>query len=194
MLENSTPIPVIGISIGDINGIGPEVIIKALSDNRIFKYLTPVVYGSSKTIAYYKRVLVKNHYNYNQVNDTSNLDPKKTNIINCCEETIEIKVGKATKEGGKYAFLALEKAVEDLKAGSIKALVTGPINKNIMQDQGFSFPGHTEYFNEKFDTTDSLMLLTSDRLKVGVVSGHVPLKEAAAQITTEKLRKKITMK
>ena len=183
--------PVIGITIGDINGIGPEVIIKALSDNRVYKYLTPVVYGSAKTIAYYKRVLDFQDFSYNQVSDASNLNPKKTNILNCWEETVEIKVGKATKEGGKYAFLALEKASEDLKNGHIHALVTAPINKNIMQDQGFNFPGHTEYLTEKFGSSESLMLLTSDRLRVGVVSGHVPLRDISSQITQERVSNKI---
>lgn len=191
MNSNPASKPIIGITIGDINGIGPEVIIKALMDNRIYKYLTPVVYGSAKTIGYYKRVLELGDYSYNQVTDTTDLNPKKTNIINCWEETVEIKVGKPTKEGGKYAFLALEKATEDLKNGNIDALVTGPINKNIMQDQGFAFPGHTEYLTEKFDATESLMLLTSDRLRVGVVSGHVPLRESASQITKERVTGKI---
>ena len=148
--------PKIGITIGDINGIGPEVIIKALGDNRLLKQFTPVVYGSSKVLSYYKKALQIKELNYSQVRDNQFIN-NKINVINCWEKPVEIKVGEETKEAGEAAFQALKKSVSDLKEGKIDAIVTAPINKNNIQSDEFIFPGHTEYITESFQSEESLM-------------------------------------
>ena len=132
--------PVIGITIGDINGIGPEVIIKSLIDPRIINIITPVIYGSTKILSYYRKNLGIEDFNYSQVRDNY-FNHKKINVVNCWNEMAEINAGTSTKEGGTYAFKALERAVKDLKEGKINAIVTGPINKNNIQSDQFKFPG-----------------------------------------------------
>jgi len=177
--------PKIGISIGDINGIGPEVIIKTLSDNRICTMFTPVIYGSGKVLAYYKKLLNINQFNYTQVQDINQVQHGKINVINAWNETVEITPGEKNETGGKYAIIALMKAVEDLKNGGIDALTTAPINKDNVQSDQFSFPGHTEYLSHMADGKDHLMFLVHDNLRVGIVSGHVPLNEVSKNITKE---------
>lgn len=183
--------PKIGITVGDINGIGPEVIIKALRDNRILNYMTPVIYGSAKTLSYYRKALQMEDFNYSQVKDSGQLLLKKVNVINCWNEMVEINAGSVTPEAGKASLDALEKATEDLKAGLIDAVVTGPINKHNIQNEKFQFAGHTEYFTKKFGAQDSLMFMTSDTLKIGVVTGHIPVKEISNTITKELISRKL---
>ncbi|HNP19339.1 MAG TPA: 4-hydroxythreonine-4-phosphate dehydrogenase PdxA [Fulvivirga sp.] len=182
--------PKIGITIGDLNGIGPEVIIKALNDNRILKFFTPVVYGSTKVLSYYRKAFDMTDFNYAQFRD-NRFHKGKVNVVNCWEEMIEINVGKEIPEAGAAAFKALQKAVDHLKEGLIDAVVTAPINKNNTQSDEFKFPGHTEYFTECFGAKDSLMLLANKDLKVGVVTGHIPLKEVSNKITKELIIKKL---
>jgi len=183
--------PTIGITIGDVNGIGPEVIIKSLRDNRVLRYITPVVYGSTKTLAYYRKALKADDFNYSQVKEPAKLNPKKVNVVNCWEEMVEINTGEVTKEAGNAAFLSLKQATEDLKKGFLDAVVTAPINKHNIQSEDFSFPGHTEYFTKNFDSKESLMFLVSEDLRVGVVTGHIPLKEVSNAIGKEKLITKL---
>lgn len=183
--------PKIGITIGDVNGIGPEVIIKALRDNRILNFITPVIYGSTKTLSYYKKALQFEDFNYSQAKDASQFHPKKVNIVNCWDEMVEINTGTVTPEAGRASFNALEKATEDLKAGHIDAVVTGPINKHNIQSDNFKFAGHTEYFTQKFEATDSLMFMTSNNLRIGVATGHIPVKDISKSITKELLTKKL---
>ncbi|MGI9543099.1 MAG: 4-hydroxythreonine-4-phosphate dehydrogenase PdxA, partial [Cyclobacteriaceae bacterium] len=127
--ENKHKKPIIGITIGDINGIGAEVIIKTLSDNRITKLFSPVIYGSSKIISYYRKALNAEQFNYNQIKQLDQLNHRKINVLNCWEENVTIQVGSITSEGGKYAYLSLKAATDDLLQGSIDAMVTAPINK-----------------------------------------------------------------
>ena len=155
--------PTIGISIGDINGIGPEVIIKALRDARMTRMFVPVIYGSGKVLAYYRKALNQEDFQYTQVRERGNFHPKKVNVVNCWEDTLELSPGTQTPEGGKYAFMALEQAMADLKEGLIDGLVTAPINKESMQQEGFNFPGHTEYITEKLEVRESLMMMVSSR-------------------------------
>ncbi|MDN5202937.1 4-hydroxythreonine-4-phosphate dehydrogenase PdxA [Fulvivirgaceae bacterium BMA10] len=185
--------PVVGLSIGDLNGVGPEIIIKALSDNRILKLITPVVYGSTKVLSYYRKSMNLEPFNHNPVNNSFDLHFKKINVVNCWSEAIELKPGEATPESGTCAFKALEKATADLKEGKIHALITAPINKKNIQSDDFNFPGHTEYITEKFEAKDSLMILASDRLKVGVVTGHMSLKEVPNALTKEKIINKASI-
>lgn len=182
--------PVIGITIGDVNGIGPEVIIKSLRDNRVLNYITPVVYGSTKTLAYYRKAMKADDFNYSQVKD-GKLNPKKVNVVNCWEEMVEINTGQMTKEAGQASFQALKKVVEDLKSGFIDGVVTAPINKHNIQSEEFKFPGHTEFFTKQFDTKESLMLLVAEDLRVGVVTGHIPLKDVSTAIGKEKVASKL---
>lgn len=191
MSEQTLQKPVVGISLGDINGIGPEIVIKALADDRILQMLTPVVYGSAKVLSYYRKALQYTDFNYHQLNEGDKVHHGKVNVMNCWQEMIEINMGQETSEGGRAALLALQKAAQHLQDGTIHGLVTAPINKNNIQSDEFRFPGHTEFLTEAFGVKDSLMLLCSENLRVGVVSGHIPLKDVSEQITPERLRSKI---
>lgn len=183
--------PVIGITVGDINGIGPEIIIKSLSDPRILKLFTPVIYGSSKVLAYYKKAIKAEEFNYTQIKSPDQILHRKINVVNCWDDLVEINVGAVTKEAGTSAFLALEKACLDLKNGHLHAIVTAPINKNNIQNENFQFPGHTEYLTQYFGTKESLMFLVSEDLRVGVVTGHIPLQEVASKLSTDTIVQKI---
>lgn len=183
--------PRIGISAGDINGIGMEVIIKALADNRIFSECTPVVYSSSKIASFYKKQLNLPDFNFNAAKDASQINPKTANLVNCWEEEVALQPGKSTPEGGKYALKSLQAVVEDLKAGKVDMLVTAPLNKENIQSDQFRFPGHTEYLTQEAGVNDSLMLLVSDDLRVGVITGHVPLSKVAGLITPDLIASKV---
>jgi len=139
----------IGITVGDINGIGLEVIIKSLLDNRVLEFFTPIVYGNTKVASFHRKALGVSDFSFNVINDPEQANPKRANMINCWQEDVKITLGEENEIGGKYAFISLEKAVEDLNAGKIDALVTAPINKHNIQQEGFHFPGHTEYLQEK---------------------------------------------
>jgi 4-hydroxythreonine-4-phosphate dehydrogenase len=192
-LINNSDRPVIGLTIGDFNGIGPEVIIKTLTDPRILKICIPVVYGSYKVLSKYKKITEAEEIIFNSIRNIEGLNPKKINLITCWEEDFEVSPGKVTEQAGKCAFISLEKASDDLFSGKIDAVVTAPINKNNIQSADFKFPGHTEYFTEKAGIKDSLMLLVSENLRVGVVTGHIPLSEVKSQLTKEKLISKINV-
>ncbi|EHQ26771.1 4-hydroxythreonine-4-phosphate dehydrogenase PdxA [Mucilaginibacter paludis] len=183
----------IGISIGDVNGIGLEVIIKTLSDPKILDYCTPIVYGHTKVASFHRKALNLSDFSFNVVAAPDQVNPKRANLINCWEEDVKIELGQSTANGGKYAFLSLEKAVTDLVAGSIDALVTAPINKHNIQSDSFNFAGHTEYLQERAGGQDSLMFLVSDDLKVGVVTGHIPVGEIAQKININGIVSKLKL-
>lgn len=181
----------VGITHGDINGIGYEIIIKTLLDNRIMEMCTPVVYGSPKVAAYHRKALNINNFSFHNIKNIDEANPKKANIINCIDENARVELGKSTEIAGESSFLALEAAVKDLQDGKIDVLVTAPINKDNIQSEKFSFPGHTEYLANKFDVSEYLMLMTSDIMKVGIVSGHVPISQVAAEVTEENILRKL---
>ncbi len=183
----------IGITIGDVNGIGLEVILKTLSENSILEYCTPIVYGHTKVASYHRKALNLGDFTFNVVGQANLANPKKANMINCWEEDVKIDLGTINATGGKYALLSLEKATEDLLSGEIDALVTAPINKHNIQSDTFNFPGHTEYLQQKSGSNDVLMFLISENLRVGVVTGHIPVKDIAASITKEKIVSKLMM-
>ncbi|MEI5984404.1 4-hydroxythreonine-4-phosphate dehydrogenase PdxA [Sphingobacterium sp. PU5-4] len=183
----------IGISIGDINGIGLEVIIKSLMDPRILDFFTPIVYGNTKVASFHRKAIGVNDFSFNVINAASDANPKRPNMINCWQEDVKITLGEQNETGGKYAFISLQKAAEDLKAGVIDALVTAPINKHNIQQEGFNFPGHTEYLQDFFGAKDVLMFMVSEDLRVGVVTGHIPVKEVSAAITEESILHKLRM-
>jgi 4-hydroxy-L-threonine phosphate dehydrogenase PdxA len=183
----------VGISIGDVNGIGLEIIIKTLSDSMIFNYCTPIVYGHTKVASFYRRITEAGELNFNVIDHPSKAQPKRANMINCWEEDVKIEPGIANKEVGKYAFASLERATADLLSGEIDALVTAPINKDTIQSEDFNFPGHTEYLQDRGGAADSLMFLVSDTLRVGVVTGHIPITKVAESISVEKILGKLKL-
>jgi 4-hydroxythreonine-4-phosphate dehydrogenase len=189
---NKNPIRV-GITIGDINGVGMEVILKALTDPDVFKTSVPVIYASTKAVSFYKKLLELNDFNFNTIREVSEAQPKKVNVINCWQDDFDIIPGEKNANGGKYALLSMDAATADLKAGKIDVVVTAPINKDCVRDAGFKFPGHTEYFAENFGKKDVLMFMVAEKLRVGVVTGHVPLKNVAALITSDNVEKKLRL-
>jgi 4-hydroxythreonine-4-phosphate dehydrogenase len=181
----------IGITCGDVNGIGLEIVMKTFLDNRMHQVCTPVIYTSSKLISLQRKLLNLSEFNYNTVRSSSDVILRKTNVINCWEEEIPVEWGKSTEVSGKYALKSIQAAANDLKEKKIDALVTAPINKHNIQSNDFKFPGHTEYFASLFNSTGYLMFLVSNDLRVATVSGHVPLKNLAIDITTEKILVKL---
>lgn len=182
---------VVGITHGDMNGIGYEVIIKALLDPRLFELFTPVVYGSSKVASYHRKGLNINDFSFNLIKKADQANPKRPNIINVHDKDIKIDLGLSTPEAGELSLLALEAAVEDLKTKQIDVLVTAPINKKNIQSDSFHFSGHTEYLAEKFGVSDFLMLMVSDQTRIGVVTGHIPLNEVSKMITEDLILHKL---
>ena len=181
----------IGISQGDINGIGYEVIIKTLLDPRMLEICTPIVYGSAKVAAYHRKALDIDNFSFNNIKTASEAHDKRPNIINCIDEEIRVELGKSTQMAGEASYLALEAAVKDLQEKKIDALVTGPINKMNIQSSIFNFSGHTEYLQSIFNTEEVLMLMVNENLKVGVVAGHVPISKVASFITKEMILDKV---
>lgn len=181
----------VGITHGDINGIGYEVIIKTLMDVRILELCTPIIYGSPKVAAYHRKALEIESFTLNNIKEASEAQPKRANIINCVDENIKVEIGKSTEAAGISAFQALEAAVNDLKKGDIDVLVTAPINKKNIQSKDFEFPGHTEYLESKLESGKSLMLLMSGNLRVGVVTGHIPISKVPENITKEAILEKL---
>jgi 4-hydroxythreonine-4-phosphate dehydrogenase len=185
--------PRIGITLGDLNGVGPEVVIKALADNRLLNMITPVIYGSARVLSYYKKQLNIEEFNYTQVRNKGQFAPKAINVINSWEDSIEINPGKASKETGKAALSALKQACEELKEGFIDALVTAPIDKLTIHSDEFPFKGHTEFLTEYFGATESLMFMVSDSLRIGLVTEHTPVKDVSTAITREKIESKLRL-
>lgn len=189
-LGNPNPIRV-GISIGDINGIGPEVIIKALNDSRMLLECMPIIYGSTKVFAHYKKVLNENDFNYQSCKTAEDAQLRKVNVVNVWNDEVEFQMGQATENGGKHAFLSLERATQDLAAGKIDVLVTAPISKEAMAKSGFKFPGHTEYLADLAGTEDALMVMVSGNLRVALVTTHIALKDVNSTLTKDLILQKI---
>ncbi|SMO37067.1 4-hydroxythreonine-4-phosphate dehydrogenase PdxA [Solitalea koreensis] len=181
----------VGITMGDINGIGIEVALKTLMDNRILDLCTPIVYGSVKITSFHRKVLGVQDFSFNIIQNADQSNAKRANLINCWDEEVKIDMGQQTENGGKYAFKSLEAATNDLVSGKLDAIITAPINKHNIQQPGFEFPGHTEYLQSKAGSSDSLMFLINDDLRVGVVTGHIPLKDVASTLSIESIVKKL---
>ncbi|MCJ8289142.1 MAG: 4-hydroxythreonine-4-phosphate dehydrogenase PdxA [Crocinitomicaceae bacterium] len=182
----------IGISIGDVNGIGIEVTMKALEDARMLNDCTPIIYGSQKLFSTHKKQLRMNNFNYTVVKDAESARRKKINIIDVWDEDVEVKFGETNETGGKYAFLSLEAATSDLAAGKIDVLVTAPISKEAMAKTGFQFPGHTEYLADMAGQDEALMLMISSTMKIGLVTSHIALKDVSTTVTADKVLAKIS--
>lgn len=185
--------PRIGITLGDLNGIGPEVIIKVLSDTRLMSLITPVVYGSTKVLSFYRKLMNLEEFNYSQVKTKGQFFSKTINVVNCWDDVIEINPGQPSRQTASAALLSLKKAVEEIKEGLIDGFVTGPIDKNTIHGTDFPFNGHTEYLTQEFNAGESLMMMVSEVLKVGLVTEHIPVKDIPSFITKERVELKIRL-
>ena len=183
--------PIIGFSCGDLNGIGMEIIIKTLSDQRLLDSCTPVVFASNKSLNFYRKSLPEANFNYNSIKDFSRLSVKQVNIFNVWEEEVAITPGQLNETGGKYALLSLQEATKALKEGHIQGLVTAPIHKKNIQSEEFRYSGHTPYFKNYFGVQDILMFMVADNMRVGLLTEHVTVSEVAKHITKEGIISKL---
>lgn len=183
----------IGITQGDINGIGYEIILKTLADSAISELCIPIVYGSSKIAAYYRKNIGLENFSFNLIKHPSEVNPKRPNLINVLNDEYKAEPGTPTPTSGKAAYISLERATEDLKRGLLDALVTAPIDKKAIQSANFSFPGHTEYLQHKFGSQNVLMFLISENLKIATATGHIPLSEVKHQLNTSLIIEKLRM-
>ena len=185
--------PVVGISVGDLNGIGIEIIIKTFSDSRILELCTPVVFASNKVINFYKKSIPELPLNYSNIKEISKATPKQLNIFTVWEEEVEIQPGQMTESGGKYGVKSLQAAVKALKDKSIDALVTAPLNKFTMQSSEFNFTGHTPFLKEAFQADDVLMLMIAENMRVALLTEHLAIMDVAKNINKEQIIKKIQL-
>ncbi len=185
--------PLIGISCGDLNGIGIELIIKTFSDNRILEHCTPVIFASNKAINFYRKSVPDININFQNIKEFNRISHKQVNLFNCWEEEVAITPGLLNETGGKYGILSLQTAVAALKQKHIDGLVTAPVHKKNIQSAEFSFTGHTPYLKSIFGVNDVVMMLCSGKLRVALVTEHIPVSGIAAQITKERLFSKLTL-
>ena len=185
---------IVGITQGDGNGIGYEVIIKSLADSRILESFTPVIYGSSKIFGFYKKSIHNlEAMDTNVISSARDAHERRINIVNCLPENFFVEPGKSTAESAKAAMRSLECAVRDMKEGLIDVMVTAPINKRAMTAEGFGYTGHTEYLENEFGGKEGVMIMVSNNLKIGIVTGHIPLKDVCKELTTERILQKIRL-
>ncbi|MBN8687451.1 MAG: 4-hydroxythreonine-4-phosphate dehydrogenase PdxA [Chitinophagales bacterium] len=185
--------PLIGISCGDLNGIGIELIIKTFSDPRILDHCTPVIFASNKVINFYRKIYPEINLNYASIKEFTRINHKQVNLFNCWEEELQLTPGQLTDTGGKYAVLSLQTAVAALKQKQIEGLVTAPIHKKNIQSAEFSFTGHTPYLQQMFGVNDVVMMLCAGDFRVALVTEHVPVGEVAKHISKEKILSKLNL-
>ncbi|HEY0273771.1 MAG TPA: 4-hydroxythreonine-4-phosphate dehydrogenase PdxA [Chitinophaga sp.] len=185
--------PLIGITIGDINSIGAEVIIKTFLDARMMDFCTPIIFASNKTVNFYRKQLNENNFQYQTIKDFTKINHKQVNVFNCWEEEIQIQPGVLNEAGGKYAARSLDVAVQCLKDGHIEGLVTAPIHKKNIQTQQWNYTGHTPYLRDTFKVKDVLMFMTADNMRIGLLTEHVPLSEVARYVTVENITGKLQL-
>jgi 4-hydroxythreonine-4-phosphate dehydrogenase len=182
---------VVGITQGDINGIGYEVIIKTLSDSRIYDFCIPVVYGSPKVAAYHRKALNLENFSFTTIRGAEEASAKRASIINCTDDSVRVELGKSTPMAGEASYLALEAAAQDLLHHKIDALVTAPINKANIQSDKFQYAGHTEFFEAQFSSGGVLMVMINDLFRIGVVTTHVPINKITEYITKDSVLNKL---
>ncbi len=182
---------VVGITHGDINGIGYEVMIKTLLDPRINEFCIPIVYGSPKAFAFYRKQLNVENFSLNLIGSPNEANTKRSNIISCMDDNVKVEVGLSTQQAGEGAVSALNMAMSDLKNGKLDVLLTAPINKNNVQSEKYNFPGHTEFLAASFNSDNYLMIMASEVMKIGVATGHIPLKDVSSTLTKELIVKKL---
>jgi 4-hydroxythreonine-4-phosphate dehydrogenase len=183
----------IGITHGDINGIGYEVIIKSLADKRIMEFITPIVFGHSKVASYHRKTVKIRDFNFNLIKRIDNANPNRANIINIDEREVKIELGVPTEISGEMAYISLKSAVEAIEHEQLDAIVTAPINKKNIQREHFTTPGHTEFLAQRYQVTDYMMLMISNNLRIGVVTGHIPIREVAEAINEDLIINKLNI-
>jgi 4-hydroxythreonine-4-phosphate dehydrogenase len=191
MNVNAENKPIIGISCGDTNGIGPEIIIKTFSDSRLLEYCTPVIFTSNKVINFYRKTMPDINFTFSSIKDSTRINPKQVNVYNCWEEDGEIAPGQLTADAGNNAVISLTIAAEALKAGKIDGLVTAPIHKKNIQSDTFNFHGHTPYLKNLFEAKEVAMFMVAENMRVALLTEHVPLSEVAQHITKQNIISKL---
>lgn len=176
--------PIIGISIGDVNGIGMELIIKSFSDPALLELCTPVVFGSTKAASYHRNAIEMRDFNFNICKDLSSLHPDRANLINIYEEEVKIEFGQISKEAGDLALASLDAACQAIEEGKIDAIVTAPIHKKSMQSDSFRFSGHTDYLEARFKSK-ALMMLVSDEMRMALATVHIPLDKVTEALSED---------
>lgn len=183
--------PRIGITTGDINGIGIELIIKTLSEHKLLEYFTPIVFASNKVIHHYKTLMNESHIHYFGTKDLKNLNNKGINVFNCWEEEVNVQPGVMNEVGGKYGVRSLMVATQCLKDGQIDGMVTNPIDKSNSQTPDFKYSGHTPFLKDKFGAKDVAMMLCTEELRISLLTEHVPIQEVAQHITSANIISKL---
>jgi len=189
-MSNPDRKPIVAISVGDFNGIGYEIIVKTLADKDILDFFTPVIFGSTKHLNYYKNLINNNSIQFFGINEASAAVERKINVINLWKEPAQMEFGVSSETAGTYAYESLKAAADAVKKGDCDVLVTAPINKQNIQSDKFHFPGHTEFLGEAWGG-DPLMFLVSEKLKVSLVTQHIPLKDVAGKISQKSIVQKI---
>ena len=185
--------PVIGISCGDVNGIGIELIIKTFSDSRITELCTPVIFASNKIVNFYRKTVGDLNFNFFHTKEIDRLNAKQVNIFNCWDEEVNIMPGVLNETGGRYAVISLKIAVDFLKQRKIDGLITAPIHKSNVQSETFSYTGHTPYLKEEFKVNDVVMMLCANNMRVALVTEHVPIHQVASEISSEGIISKLNI-
>lgn len=184
----------VGITHGDINGVGYEVILKTFSNPEMLSLCTPIVYGSAKVATYHRKALALPNMTFTSINSAEEADPDKLNILNCIDDDVKVELSVPSQEAGKAALDALQRVVKDYEEGLIDVIVTAPINKNTIQSDDFRFAGHTEFFEEKLgEGNKSLMILVKDNLRMALATNHLPISEISSNLTKEVLAEKIRL-
>lgn len=182
---------IVGITQGDINGVGYEVIIKTLSEPQSLELFTPLVFGNSKVASYHRKLLSIPEFNFNLIKKPDQAHDRRANIYNIVENEIKIEIGKSTRLAGEMSLLSLNTAIESINNGHIDVMVTAPLDKNNVQSDRFRFPGHTEYLASKYKVDDFLMLMLCQNLRIGVITGHIPISKVSSEINTDLILRKI---
>ena len=190
MSEHSNRLLRVGITMGDVNGIGPELILKTFLDARVKDLCIPIIYGSSRVINIYRKVMDINKFHYQVVANPKEAHPRRLNVIECIPDLERVDIGKPSEIGGRAAHLALKRAIEDAQHQEIDALVTLPVDKKVLTEFVPDFMGHTEMLAQAFAKEDSLMLMVDDDLRVGLVTNHLPIKEVARNLSVERIVRK----
>lgn len=183
--------PLIGLTIGDLNGIGTELVIKTISDHRLLELFTPVIFASNKVINFYRKSVPEINFNYQSIKEFNRINHKQINVFNCWEEEVQISPGQLNDVGGKYAIRSLQAAVTALKENKIQGLVTAPLHKKNTESNEFPFTGHTPYLKSVYGVKDVVMFMVSEKFRVGLVTEHVPLKDVASLVTKENILSKL---
>ena len=192
-MENQNRKPIIAITCGDINGIGIEVIIKSLSDNRMLDYCTPIIFCNNHVISFYNKLIPESHFNFFILKDLNKPNTKQVNVYNCWTNEIKVQPGELNEIGGQYALISIQKAVEALMNKQVDSIVTAPIHKQNIQSKDFNFTGHTPYFKNEFNASEVLMILFADKLKVALLSEHIPLKDISNHLSQKLFLSKINL-